>query len=81
MIDEKIIRKCSDNSEIIMKFGNSHKTLKSKQKIIFFSKDYKEALRYFINPEYIDYEDLVTIENKYADKHCYLLEHQLLYRK
>jgi hypothetical protein len=48
--------------------------------ISFYSKTLKEALKYFINPEYLDnYETEKKVWNSYADKHQYLLDHQMLY--
>lgn len=49
--------------------------------ISYYSKDLAEANRYFINPKYIDYMNMIKIYNKYADKHTYYLEHQLLWRQ
>jgi hypothetical protein len=47
--------------------------------VSYYSKDLHEANRYFINPLYLDYNSIIKIHNKYADKHTYYLEHQLLY--
>ena len=63
------------NSDIIP--NNKTPQLKN---ISFYSKELKEALRYFINPKYLDnYEHDIYIENKYCDKHNYYLQHKLLY--
>lgn len=48
------------------------------QTVSFYSKNKKQALHYFINPIYID-ENEVVIKNRYADKHAYLLKHKMLF--
>lgn len=55
-------------------------TNKIKKIVSYYSKDKKQAIHYFINPIYLDnYNNLIEITNKYADKHLYLLKHLMLF--
>ena len=46
--------------------------------ISFYSKELKEALRYFINPKYLNYNNEITVLNKYADKHRILFRTSII---
>ena len=46
--------------------------------ISFYSKELNEALRYFINPKYLSYNDEQTVLNKYADKHRILFRTSII---
>lgn len=46
--------------------------------ISFYSKELKEALRYFINPKYLSYNNEQTVLNKYADKHRILFRTSII---
>ena len=46
--------------------------------VTFYSKNKKQALHYFINPQYLD-DEQILLKNKYADKHAYLLKHLMLF--
>jgi hypothetical protein len=47
----------------------------------FYSKNLKAATRYFINEDYSDFANSIKINNKYADKHLFLLDNHLLFGK
>ena len=46
---------------------------------IYYSKKYKQAIRYRINERYLNYSKRIVIKNKYADKHWFLMKNQCLF--
>jgi hypothetical protein len=47
----------------------------------FYSQVDAKALHYYINPQYLNYDEMLTVENKYADKHRILFKTWFIFFK
>lgn len=48
-------------------------------KDIFYSKKNKQAIKYVINEKYLNYFNRISIKNRFADKHWFLMKNQCLF--
>lgn len=49
------------------------------KKDVYYSKNNKQAIRYIINEKYLNYFNRISIKNRYADKHWFLMKNQCLF--